>query len=539
MSRLRPYVTAQGRAVVLVALAVVEVAAQAVMLGSLVLGFGLGLLFLFPWGVAGARAAASAARALTGRWTGRPIPEPYLPAPPHPRPGPDGRYRHLGISYRSPALPEFFERVHRLLSDRATWRDTLWLVADPVVGLAMAALPLIAVGYGLFGMALPLLWDPSYPGDTLADYAGVEVASQDTAVALVPVGAAFLALGLWAGPRALALHARWTRTLLAPARASELALQVAELDEKRNAATDWQAAEVRRIERDLHDGPQARLVALGMTVSAAEELVDDDPAAAKVLLRQAQESSSAVLRELRGLVRGIHPPVLAERGLGDAVRALALDSALDVRVEVDLRGGLPDPVQSAAYFAVAEILANAGKHAGADRVDIDLWHRDGVLRATVTDDGRGGAVPTAGGGLRGVERRLRPFDGVLAVSSPEGGPTTVAVEIPCPLGEECCEPEAVGGAAGTAAGARGAAAGRGELWLTALAPVLCSVALVPQGLVAGVLLIFGTDNRSWFLALYMPEALRWPTALAMVTLGLAGLPPLLRRWRKGSGAQGC
>ncbi|WP_407561586.1 histidine kinase [Streptomyces sp. 184] len=537
MSRLRPYVTAQGRAIVLVALAAVEAVAQAVMLASLVLAFGLGLLFLFPFGVAVARATAAAARALTGRWTGRPIAQPYLPEPPRLRPGPDGRYRHLGIGYRSPTLPEFFERVHRLLSDRATWRDTLWLVADPVVGLAMAALPLIAVGYGLFGMALPLLWDPSYPGDTLTDYAGVEVASQGTALALVPVGAALVVAGLWAGPRAMALHGRWTRSLLAPTRASELALQVAELDQKRTAATDWQASEVRRIERDLHDGPQARLVALGMTVSAAEELVDDDPAAAKVLLRQAQESSSAVLQELRGLVRGIHPPVLAERGLGDAVRALALDSALEVRVEVDLRGQLPDPVQSAAYFAVAEILANAGKHAGADRVDIDLWHRDGVLCVTVTDDGRGGAAPTAGGGLRGVERRIRPFDGVLAVSSPEGGPTTVAVEIPCPTGEDRCDPEQA--AACGPGGARGRAAGRGELWLTALAPVLCSVALFPQGLVAGLLLVFGTDSRSWFLALYMPEPLRWPTVLAMVALGLTGVPPLLRRLRKSGAAQQC
>ncbi|MFF0728274.1 sensor histidine kinase [Streptomyces sp. NPDC004134] len=534
MSRPRRYATALGRALVLVALAPLVTLVQAVMLVSLVLAFGLGLVFVFPWAVGLTRGTANLARAVQGRWTGRPIPAPYLPAPPHPRPGPDGRYRHLGISYRSPALPEFFERVHRLLADRATWRDTLWLVADPVVGLAMAALPLIAVGYGLAGMALPLMWDPSYPGDTHGHYAGVEVASQGTTLALVPVGAALFVLGLWAGPRAMALHARWTRAVLAPARASELTLQVAELDRKRTAATDWQAAEVRRIERDLHDGPQARLVALGMTVSAAEELVDEDPAAAKVLLRQAQESSSTVLQELRGLVRGIHPPVLAERGLGDAVRALALDSALDVRVEVDLHGHLPDPVQSAAYFAVAEILANAGKHAGADRVDIDLWHRDGVLRATVTDDGRGGAVPVAGGGLRGVERRIKPFDGVLAISSPEGGPTTVAVEIPCPPGEEWCEPDAAAPGA-----ARGAAAGRGELWLTALAPVLCSVALFPQGLVAGLLLIFGTDNRSWFLALYMPEPLRWPTVLAMVALGLSGVPPLLRRWRKTGAAQQC
>lgn len=132
-------------------------------------------------------------------------------------------------------------------------------------------------------------------------------------------------------------------------------------------------------------------------------------------------------------MRGIHPPVLAERGLGDAVRALALRLPVTIEVEVDLPGRAEAPVESAAYFAVSEILTNAVKHSGADRIWIDIHHGEGLLRVSVTDNGKGGASIGAGSGLAGVERRLGTFDGVLAVSSPAGGPTMVTMEIPCVL----------------------------------------------------------------------------------------------------------
>ncbi|MFC9824522.1 sensor histidine kinase [Streptomyces erythrochromogenes] len=124
------------------------------------------------------------------------------------------------------------------------------------------------------------------------------------------------------------------------------------------------------------------------------------------------------------------PPILADRGLGDAVRSLALDSHLDVHVEAALPGRLPAPVESAGYFAVAELLANAAKHSGAPEVRIRLGHTAGVLRVTVADDGRGGADPD-GSGLRGLRRRIEPFDGTLVLHSPRGGPTTATLEIPC------------------------------------------------------------------------------------------------------------
>jgi signal transduction histidine kinase len=172
---------------------------------------------------------------------------------------------------------------------------------------------------------------------------------------------------------------------------------------------------------------------MGLNLATVEELIDRDPQAARELLGQARESSATALAELRDLVRGIHPPVLAERGLGDAVRALALDSALPVLVTVDLAGRPPAPVESAAYFAVNELLANAIRHADAKRVEVDIHHRDGALVVTITDDGRGGADPARGSGLAGIRRRLGTFDGVLALQSPPGGPTVAALEIPCAL----------------------------------------------------------------------------------------------------------
>jgi signal transduction histidine kinase len=172
---------------------------------------------------------------------------------------------------------------------------------------------------------------------------------------------------------------------------------------------------------------------MGMTLDAAGQLIDKNPAAARALLLEARDNSARALAELRSLVRGIHPPVLADRGLADAVRALALDTPLRTHLAGGLDGRPPAPVESAAYFAVCELLANVSKHAAARQVWIDLRHGDGMLKIGVTDDGRGGADPAAGTGLRGVERRLAAFDGVVAISSPPGGPTAVTMEVPCEL----------------------------------------------------------------------------------------------------------
>ena len=167
-----------------------------------------------------------------------------------------------------------------------------------------------------------------------------------------------------------------------------------------------------------------------MTISTAQALMRTDPQAAEALLSEAKDASSKALGELRDLVRGIHPPVLADRGLADAVRALAADCVLPVRVSADIPVRCDLAVESAAYFAVSELLTNVVKHAQASRIDVDMWVAAGELRASVTDDGRGGADPGAGSGLRGIERRLAAFDGVLTVNSPVGGPTAVSFTMP-------------------------------------------------------------------------------------------------------------
>jgi signal transduction histidine kinase len=251
-------------------------------------------------------------------------------------------------------------------------------------------------------------------------------------------GSLLLALGLWLAPRVMRYHLAGTlgpSDLELAARARQLAQRVQTLTQTRRDAVDSAAAELRRIERDLHDGAQARLVALGMSLQAAERLFPVNPDAALALVAEAKESSSRALTELRDLVRGIYPPVLADRGLPDAIRALALDAPLPVELDVDLPGLVELPVASAVYFSVAEALTNVIRHAHARSARIQLssvnYGASGLLRAQVTDDGCGGADPAQGTGLAGVECRLAAFDGILAVSSPPGGPTIVVIEVPC------------------------------------------------------------------------------------------------------------
>jgi signal transduction histidine kinase len=358
-----------------------------------VIGF-LIWLALVPLFLLCARSVARLTRRLTGQWCGVPIADPYLPEP-----WADGGAGGLR------------RRLRWLFTDQATWRDLLWVTVDGCVGWILPLLPAGLLVVGVVG--------------AIAPYASA-------LIRILAVGAA--ALGLWAAPALLRGYGVFARSMLAPTRHAELALRVRELAETRTEALDTGAAEIRRIERDLHDGAQARLVAMGMTLDAAGQLVDSNPEAARALLFEARDASVKALAELRALVRGIHPPVLADRGLADAIQALALDSPMRIHLESDLQGRRPPaPIESAAYFAVSELLANVSKHAEARQTWIDLRYTDGMLRIGVTDNGHGGADPARGSGLRGVERRLAPFDGVLAVSSPPGGPTAVTMEIPCEL----------------------------------------------------------------------------------------------------------
>jgi signal transduction histidine kinase len=215
-------------------------------------------------------------------------------------------------------------------------------------------------------------------------------------------------------------------------REQALAERVDVLTRTRKDALDIQVAEMRRVERDLHDGAQARLVSLGMSLGMADELMNSDPGQARRLLAEARTAAGDALEDLRAVVRGILPPVLADRGLAGAVQALVLASPVPIEVSVDLLvERLPAPVESAAYFSVAEVITNVIKHSGARSAWVQAGEAGGLLSIVVGDDGGGGADPGKGTGLRGIQRRLAAFDGTVQIASPPGGPTIVTMELPC------------------------------------------------------------------------------------------------------------
>jgi signal transduction histidine kinase len=296
-------------------------------------------------------------------------------------------------------------KVHARFHDPQLRWDGLWAVLAGVTVLPVAALPLLGLAGGVYLTLRP---------------------------GLLGYGIAVIAASLAIAPFAWRIFRPLAIRFLGPI-PSRLGQRVKKLEAIRADLTQTQAAELERIERGLHDGAQARLVAMGMSMQAAEQLVEADPAAAKAILVDARASSVTALAELRLLVRGINPPVLAERGLVDAVRALALDAPVEVAVRSTVPGRLERPVESAVYFAVAELLANVAKHAHATRVTVELDYAARTLTATVTDDGIGAAAAAAGSGLSGIERRMTAFGGRLEIDSPAGGPTRITVAVPCAL----------------------------------------------------------------------------------------------------------
>lgn len=254
---------------------------------------------------------------------------------------------------------------------------------------------------------------------------------------MVPLGPVLLLVWYTTAVRLANLNALVIRSLLGPTEQARLRARVQQLATSRADTVDTQAGELRRIERDLHDGAQARLVSLGMSLGLAEQMLPNDPQAVQRMLAEAREATTDALAELRDLVRGIHPPVLADRGLDGALRALALVNPIPTTVVTRLPGRLPTPVESAAYFAVTEALSNAIKHARPQHIRIEVEFTThpggstGELTMRVSDDGCGGAAIGAGTGLHGIARRLAAFDGTLTVDSPPGGPTEIRMSLPC------------------------------------------------------------------------------------------------------------
>ena len=213
-------------------------------------------------------------------------------------------------------------------------------------------------------------------------------------------------------------------------RRDRLARRVETLETTRLGAVEEQDAELRRIERDLHDGAQARLVALGLSLGMAEQKFRTDPEGAEKLVAEARLGVAEAIRELRDLSRGIYPPVLADRGIGAALATLADRSPVPTTVSADLDARPSAAVETAAYFVAAEALANAAKHSGAGRIEISVTRHEDLLDVEITDDGTGGA-DAEGSGLTGLRRRVEALDGTLTIVSPAGGPTTIRAELPC------------------------------------------------------------------------------------------------------------
>ncbi|MFF3831426.1 sensor histidine kinase [Streptomyces sp. NPDC002458] len=344
-------------------------------------------------------------RFLVAKWTATVIPAGYREAGPVTRMSTG--YWWNGFGYERTRRDALLDQKWRVRwRDPANWRDLRFTVIAPLTAGVVASLPPAGVAAAVLGIGRP-----------------------EPAVRIV--GALGLVVAFAGAPYAWRCLEPVAVRLLRPSRAMALADRVDELTAQRADATVAQAAEIRRIERDLHDGAQARLVGLGLSLATAEKLMETDPARARTLMREARAGATASLTELRELVQGINPPVLNDRGLIDAVRALALDSPLETAVSADFQLRLDPPVESALYFAVAELLTNAVKHARAALARISITQDDAGIVIEVEDDGRGGAGVRADGGLAGLRRRLAAFDGTLEITSPAGGLTRVRMMVPC------------------------------------------------------------------------------------------------------------
>ncbi|MCX4908988.1 sensor histidine kinase [Streptomyces sp. NBC_00878] len=333
--------------------------------------------------------------------------------------------------HQVPTAPGLWAWLTTRLREQTTWRELgyallfaglLW----PVDALAIT----VALLFPLSMVATPLLMATVGDGHEAKVLKQWTVTTWPTAFGVAVLGLLLMSLcayvlGVTAGARA-----ELARLLIASPE-GELSAKVVELARSRVRLVDAFEAERRRIERDLHDGAQQRLVALTMALGLAR--LDAPPGPLADQLTKAHEEAGKALAELRELIHGIHPKVLTDYGLPAAVADAADRSTVPVDVNLELPGRPPQAVESAAYFVVCEALANVAKHSGADRAQVSGGHRDGRLFLEVRDDGCGGADASAGSGLTGLADRVSVLDGRLALTSPPGGPTLLRVEFPCEL----------------------------------------------------------------------------------------------------------
>jgi signal transduction histidine kinase len=378
--------------------------------GTLVIWVGVPLLAVT---LLAARGLAGLERAQLPAVLGRPVPRPAYRVPD------GGRVRRLTTPLRDPQ--SWLDALHAVL------RLPLGVLAFSVT-VTVWALALGGITYGAWDWALPDASGNPQNHDLL-ELLGLESSPGLRILAYTLIGL-LAAVVLPFVVRAVALlHARVSQALLTSRAAAQA--EIGRLSRGRDAAVAAEAVALRRLERDIHDGPQQHLVRLGMDLSRAQRQLDRDPVAARTTLAEAGVLAREALEELRALSRGIAPPVLADRGLAAALAAVAARSPVPVELAVDLPEERLAPVtENTAYFVVSEALANVAKHSGARTCRVAVGRAGDALRVVVEDDGVGGAQPVPGHGLAGLADRLRAVDGVLTVDSPPGGPTRMVAEVP-------------------------------------------------------------------------------------------------------------
>jgi signal transduction histidine kinase len=317
-----------------------------------------------------------------------------------------------------------------------TSRALLWLPVNALSGMAFGLPALLCVGnIVVAAIATPLWWAFSLQNRPRL-FIDVPVPGWTTALTLGPLQILLLTALAYVGfaPMARA-HARICLAVISPPPADEqLAERVAVLTRTRADVLDAHGAELRRIERDLHDGTQARLVAIAMRLAVARQAFSDEPRDEKFvedLLRDAHEETEEAMSELREVIRTVYPPILADRGLEGALSAVTTRCNVPARLDIGNLGRVPAAVEAIVYFAVAEALTNVTKHSHATAASVRVSRVADRLSAVITDIGRGGADDRRGTGIAGIRRRVLALDGTVDLDSPAGGPTTITVELPC------------------------------------------------------------------------------------------------------------
>jgi len=336
----------------------------------------------------------------------------------------------LGAPIRRPHPPAprsegWAARWGARVRDRWTWRGLGHLVLLGPVGVASGTIVCTLWSAAFAALLAPVLAAGAPDGSLLGDLSAVKATAVAFSSLLIAAFALLVTRALAVGGAAMA------HGLLAADEREQMTERIATLETSRSGAVESADARLRRIERDLHDGAQHRLAYIAMELGRARAKLPEDPDAVDALLAGAHDESKRAMRELRDLVRGIHPSVLSDRGLDAALSGLAERASVPVEIRSSLAERLPPAVETAAYYVVAETLTNVSRHSGATRAEVDVRVDGRDLVLSVADDGHGGAERRPGSGLEGLAQRVEALDGSLAVASPPGGPTTVTAWMPC------------------------------------------------------------------------------------------------------------